>query len=43
MLVKCYEHLHPLIRLDINYVDLDIFLIKIVVWIFLNILQVQAN
>jgi hypothetical protein len=25
MLVKCYEHLHPLVRLDRNCVDEDIF------------------
>jgi hypothetical protein len=25
MLVKCHEHLHPLIRLDRNYVDQNIF------------------
>jgi hypothetical protein len=25
MLVKCHEHLHPLIRLDKNYVDENIF------------------
>jgi hypothetical protein len=25
MLVKCHEHLHPLVRLDMNYVDQDIF------------------
>ncbi len=25
MLVKCHEHLHPLVRLDRNYVDQDIF------------------
>jgi hypothetical protein len=25
MLVKCHEHLHPLVRLDTNYVDQDIF------------------
>jgi hypothetical protein len=24
MLVKCHEHLHPLVRLDRNYVDQDI-------------------
>ncbi len=42
MLVKCYEHLHPLVRLDKNYAD-QIFLNKIVVWIFLNKLQTQMN
>jgi hypothetical protein len=25
MLIKCHEHLHPLVRLDRNYVDQDIF------------------
>jgi hypothetical protein len=25
MLVKCHEHLHPLVRLDTNYVNQDIF------------------
>jgi hypothetical protein len=25
MLVKCHEHLHPLVRLDRNCVDQDIF------------------
>ncbi len=25
MLVKCHEHLHPLVRLDRNYADQDIF------------------
>jgi hypothetical protein len=25
MLVKCHEHLHPLIRLDRNYADENIF------------------
>jgi hypothetical protein len=25
MLVKCHEHLHPLVRLDTNCVDQDIF------------------
>jgi hypothetical protein len=25
MLVKCHEHLHPLVRLDMNCVNQDIF------------------
>jgi hypothetical protein len=25
MLVKCHEHLHPLVKLDTNCVDQDIF------------------
>jgi hypothetical protein len=34
MLVKCYEHLHPLIRSNINYFDQDIFFTMIAIWIF---------
>jgi hypothetical protein len=25
MLIKCHEHLHPLVRLDRNFVDKDTF------------------
>jgi hypothetical protein len=25
MSIKCYEHLHPLVRLDRNFADQDIF------------------
>ncbi len=25
MLVKCHEHLHPLVKLDMNYVNQDFF------------------
>jgi hypothetical protein len=28
MLVKCREHLHPLVISDRNYVDYDIFLLR---------------
>jgi hypothetical protein len=42
MLVKCHEHLYPLVRLDTNCADQDIFS-KIAVWIFLNKLQAQVD
>jgi hypothetical protein len=42
MLVKCYEHLHPLVRLD-RIVLTKMFLNKIAIWIFLNKLQAQVN
>jgi hypothetical protein len=42
MLVKCYEHLHPLIRSNINFVDQYIFYQDCNLDI-LNKLQVQAN
>jgi hypothetical protein len=29
MLVKRHEHLHPLVRSNRNYVDHDIFLVKL--------------
>jgi hypothetical protein len=35
MLVKCHEHLHPLVRLITNSADQNIFF-KIVVWIYLS-------
>ncbi len=43
MLVKCYEHLYPLIRSNIQILFTKIFFIKIAIWIFLNRLQTQAN
>jgi hypothetical protein len=42
MLVKCYEHLHPLIRSNINFADQYIFYQDCNLDI-LNKLQVQAN
>jgi len=43
MLVKCYEHLHPLIRSNIQILFTNIFFIRIAIWIFLKRLQAQAN
>ncbi len=43
MLVKCYEHLHPLIRSYINIMLAKIFFIEIEVWTFFSKLQIQAN
>jgi hypothetical protein len=40
MLVKCHEHLHPFV---ISFVDEFIIIIRIIVWIFLSVLQVQVN
>jgi len=37
ILVKCHEHLHSF---EISFADEDFLIIKIVVWIFLSILQV---
>jgi hypothetical protein len=39
-LIKCHEHLHPFV---ISFVDEDFLIIRIVVWIFWSILQVQVN
>jgi len=39
-LVKCHEHVHPFV---ISFADEDFFFIRIIVWIFLTILQVQVN
>jgi hypothetical protein len=39
-LEKCHEHLHPFV---ISFVDEDFLIIRIVVWIFWSILQVQVN
>jgi hypothetical protein len=43
MLVKYYEHLHPLIRSYILKMLTNIFLIEIAVWTFFSKLQIQAN
>jgi hypothetical protein len=40
MLVKCHEHLHPFV---ISFANEDFYIIRIIVWIFLSILQVQVN
>jgi hypothetical protein len=39
-LVKCHEHLHSFV---ISFANEDFLIIRIIVWIFLNILQVQVN
>jgi hypothetical protein len=39
-LVKCHEHVHPFV---ISFADEDFFIIRIIVWIFLTILQVQVK
>jgi hypothetical protein len=39
MLVKCHEHLHPIIDFK-GMLLIRIFLIDIEIWIFLNNLQV---
>ncbi len=43
VLVKCHEHLHPLVRLDLEILLTKIFFNIIAVWIFLNKLKVQMN
>jgi hypothetical protein len=40
MLVKCHEHLHPFVK---SFANVDSFFIRIIVWIFFSILQVQVN
>jgi hypothetical protein len=40
MLVKCHEHLHLLKKSNVHIMLTKIFLIRIVVWTFLNKLQI---
>jgi hypothetical protein len=40
MLVKCHEHFYPFV---ISFANEVFIIIRIVVWIFLSISQVQGN
>jgi hypothetical protein len=39
MMVKCHEHLHPLVEFETNVANHGVFFIMIAIWISLKRLQ----